>query len=331
MTLDFEIDYLKEELEKRKPRKVLVQLPEGVKQNVFQLEEVFEGLGIESIYSGETCWGGCAIAVHEAKDVGADLIVHFGHAKFIETPEGSPKVLYIEIKDNLDLRPLLVKSIESLKDFEKIGFLYSIQHRHELENIIKFYESNGKEVFLSEKKGNVAYEGHIVGCQYAGLKAIQEKVDCFVVLGNQFHSMGASLSVKKPVILLDVYNDEVRIMEDIREKILRQRAVSIEKFKRAKNIGIIVEVKSGQKFGSAERLVKEIQAVGKNVVVITMNEITCDKLMNFYFVDAFIELACPRIALDDFEKYEKPILTFREALVGLGKESWENFIEKGII
>ncbi len=331
MALDFEIDYLKSELEKRKPKKVLVQLPEGVKQNVFQLDKTFEELGIEVVYSGETCWGGCAIAVHEAKDVNADLIVHFGHAKFIETPEDSPEVLYIEVKDNLDLVPLLEKSLGSLKDFKKIGFSYSVQHRNDLGKIIDFYESNGKEVVLSEKKGNVAYEGHIVGCQYAGLKAIQEKVEAFVILGNQFHSMGAVLAVTKPVILLDVYNDDVRVMEDIREKILKQRAVSIERFKDAKNIGIIIEVKPGQKFGSPDKLVKEIEASGKNVVVITMNEMTPEKLMNFYYVDAFVELACPRIALDDFMKYEKPILTFREALVGLGKESWESFVEKGIV
>lgn len=331
MALDFEVDYLKEELKKRNPKKVLIQLPEGVKQNALDLKEVFDSFNIEIVYSGETCWGGCSIAVHEAIDIGADLIVHFGHARFIETPEGSPEVLYIEVKDNLDLKPILEKSLESFKEYKKIGLSYSIQHRHDLEKIIKFYEENGKEVVLSEKKGNVAYEGHIVGCQYAGLKAIEEKVECFVILGNQFHSMGAVLSVNKPTILLDVYNDDVRVMEDIREKILKQRAISIERFKNAKNIGIIVEVKPGQKFGSPKPLVEAIEATGKKAIVITMDEMTPDKLINFYNIDAFVELACPRIALDDFEKYEKPILTFREALVGLGKESWENLVEKGIL
>ena len=34
-----------------------------------------------------------------------------------------------------------------------------------------------------------------------------------------------------------------------------------------------------------------------------MDELTPDKIMNFYNIDAFIELACPRIAIDDFAKY----------------------------
>lgn len=331
MVLDFETEKLISELKERKPKKVLVQLPEGIKQNAMDLKKIFDSLEIEVVYSGETCWGGCAIAVSEAREIGADLIVHFGHAKFIDSPEGSPEILYIEVKDNLDLMPLLEKSLDSLKDYKKIGFSYSIQHRHDLTKIINFYGENGKEVVLSEKRGNVAYEGHIVGCQYEGLKSIQNEVECFVILGNQFHSMGASLSVKKPVILLDVYNDDVRIMENIREKILKQRAIAIDNFKKAKNIGILVEVKPGQKFGSPRPLVELIESQGKNVITITMNEMTPDKIMNFYYIDAFVELACPRIALDDFEKYEKPILTFREVRVALGKESWEDFIEKGIV
>ena len=70
---------------------------------------------------------------------------------------------------------------------------------------------------------------------------------------------------------------------------------------------------------------------GKKVVLITMSEVTPDKIMNFYHVDAFVELACPRIAVDDFAKYHKPLLTFREALVGIGEISWEDFLKKGVV
>ena len=74
MTLNFEIPKLVKELKKIKPTKVLVQLPEGVKQNATEIAKVIEDLGIEVIFSGETAWGGCAIAVQEAEAVEADLI-----------------------------------------------------------------------------------------------------------------------------------------------------------------------------------------------------------------------------------------------------------------
>ena len=328
MTLNFELEKLISELKKRKPKKILVQLPEGVKQNVFDINKIFKELEIEVIYSGETCWGGCSVAVQEAEALGADLIVHFGHAEFIKMDF---PILYMEVRDELDLKPILEKSLKSLEKYKTISLSYSIQHRHDLDMIKKFYEDNGKKVLLSKKLGVASYDGHVVGCEYSGLKSIEEEVDAFVVIGNNFHSMGAALAVKKPVILIDVYNYEIKDMSDLRNKILKQRAISIEKFREAKTVGIIVEIKPGQKFGSPNFLLRKIEKAGKEAVIITMSELTPDKLMNFYYIDCFIELACPRIAVDDFEKYEKPIITFREALVGLGEKSWDEILEKGIL
>jgi len=328
MVLDFEKEKLIKELKKRKPKKVLVQLAEGIKKNAPEIKGWIVGLGIEVIFSGETCWGGCDIAVDEAQAVGADLIVHFGHAEFIRTDF---PVIYIDIKDILNLNPLLEKSLKFLERYKTISLSYAIQHKHDLENIKKFYEEKGKKVILSKKRGTNAYEGHITGCDYQGLKEIQDKVDCFVIIGNQFHSMGAVLAVKKPVVLIDVYNNNVRTMEGLRNKILKQRIISIEKLREAKNIGIIIGMKPGQKFGSPKKLVGKLKEQGKNVITITMSELTPDKIMNFYNIDAFIELACPRIAIDDFANYSKPILTFREALVAVGELSWDEILDKGIL
>ena len=328
MVLDFEKERLIKELRKIKPKKVLVQLAEGIKQNAVDLAGIIEGLEIEVIFSGETSWGGCSIAIKEAEELGVDLIVHFGHAKFIDT---NFPILYIEVKDKLNLKPILKKSLKELEKFKTLGLSYSIQHRHDIKNIKKFYEENGKKIILSKKQGLVEYEGHIVGCQYRGLQAIEKDVDVFVIIGNNFHSMGAALTVEKPVILIDVYNDEVRNMEGLKDKILKQRAISIEKLREAKNVGIIIEIKPGQKFGSPKFLIDKLKENGQNPIVITMSELTPDKIMNFYNIDAFIELACPRIAIDDFAKYPKPILTFKEALVALGVKSWDEILKIGIV
>ena len=328
MTLNFEKDKLIEELQARKPKKVLVQLAEGIKQDASEIALWIEALGIECIFSGETCWGACSVAVQEAQALGVDLLVHFGHAQFIEVDF---PILYMEVQDILNLTPILTKSLPKIEEYKTIGLSYSIQHRHDIQNIKAFYESHGKTVFLSQKAGTNAYEGHITGCEYRGLKAIQDNVEAFVIIGNQFHSMGATLALRKPVILVDVYNDDVRSMAGLKDKILKQRLFSIEKFKEAKNVAIIVEIKPGQKFGNPKKLLDKLKAAGKNAIVITMSELTPDKIMNFYHIGAFVELACPRIALDDFAKYPKPILTMLEALVAIGEKSWDDVLENGIV
>jgi 2-(3-amino-3-carboxypropyl)histidine synthase len=160
---------------------------------------------------------------------------------------------------------------------------------------------------------------------------IEDKVDCFVVLGNRFHGMGAVLSTNKPVILLDVYNNDISELSGFRNKILKQRAIAIEKFRQAKNIGIIIEIKPGQRFFPPDYILEKLKERGRNVMMITMNELSPDKIMNFSNIDAFLELACPRIAIDDFAKYPKTIITLKEALVALGIVSWEEILKAGLI
>jgi 2-(3-amino-3-carboxypropyl)histidine synthase len=318
MTLDFEKEKFVKELKKRKPKRILVQLAEGIKQNAPDILNVVEKLGmdIEVIFSGETCWGACSVALQEAEALQVDLIVHFGHAEFIKMEFPT---LYIEVKDKLNLTPILKKSLPALKKYKTIGLSYSVQHLSDMPGVKKFYEKNGKKVIFSKKQGYAAHEGHVVGCEFTGLKSIKKDVDALVILGNNFHSMGAALAVEKPVVLIDVYNDAVTDMVGVRDKILKQRAISIERLREAKNVGIIIDIKPGQKFGSPKFLVKKLKEQGKNVI------------MNFYSVDCFIELACPRIAIDDFAKYPRPIVTFKEALVALGVKTWDEMLELGFV
>src|SRR3989304_10574630 len=117
MTLNFEKEKLISELQARKPKKVLVQLAEGIKRDASEISNWVESLGIECIFSGETCWGACSVAVQEAEALGVDLLVHFGHAEFIKVDF---PILYMEVQDVLDLNPLLNKSLPHLKEFDKI-------------------------------------------------------------------------------------------------------------------------------------------------------------------------------------------------------------------
>ncbi len=331
MTGKFNLDLEKvaREVNERKVKKVLVQLPEGMKMYAFDVVDYLnKNTKAEVIVSGDSNWGGCDIAVDEAKNVKADLLIHFGHAKFIKN---NFPILYVEVKDETDLNKLLRDSLTNIKKFKKIGLVSSVQHLHKLGDVKSFYELNNKKVFIPVKKGFAAYDGHVVGCEYNSLKLISSSVDCFIVIGNQFHSLGAALSVSKPVILVDTYNMEIVDMTKLRDKIIKQRAFAISKIKSARNIGIIVGTKLGQKFGTFETIKKKLEALGKNVSILTMNEVTQDKLTNFYNIEGFIELACPRIAIEDYGKYDKPIITFREALTITGEMKWEDLLDKGFL
>ena len=118
MDFDFQDQKVISEIEKLNAKKVLVQLPEGIKKEALRIVQTLEKTGAEIIVSGETCWGGCDVSINEAKELSVDLIVHYGHVPFREFD--FKNILYIPCYDNTDLTPLLKKSLEDLKEFQKI-------------------------------------------------------------------------------------------------------------------------------------------------------------------------------------------------------------------
>ena len=329
MEYDFEENRITNEIRKRDAKRILIQLPEGLKKEAFKIVDLIKrNCNVDIIVSGSSCWGGCEIAVEGAEKIKADLLIRFGHAPFVKTDF---PVLYIELYSKLDAVNLLDKNIDKL-NIDKIGLIGSVQYVKQFENLRKYLESKGKKVVIPKKKGFAAYDGHVVGCEYNSLKTIEDEVDGFLMIGNKFHSLGAALMcVDKDVYLLNEQSNKLELMNGEKDKIIRQRAIAIDKVKSAKKIGIVVDKKIGQyNMNIAEKLKSDLEKLGKEVIVILVNEFS-PGLMNFYNVDAFIDTACPRIAIEDYGRYDKPIINSREANVVVGKRSWEELLEKGLI
>ncbi len=77
---DFEEERIKQEITKLGAKRVLLQLPEGLKPEAPRLAKIVEESGALAIISADPCYGACDIAVNEAERLGVDLIVHFGHS-----------------------------------------------------------------------------------------------------------------------------------------------------------------------------------------------------------------------------------------------------------
>ena len=43
-------------------------------------------------------------------------------------------------------------------------------------------------------------------------------------------------------------------------------------------------------------------------------------------VDAYVNTACPRIAMDDSVRYDRPMLTIPEAEIVLGLRTWDDYV-----
>ena len=97
----------------------------------------------------------------------------------------------------------------------------------------------------------------------------------------------------------------------------------------AEIIGIIVGLKEGQ-FAhiKALELKKSFEQLGKKVQLIALTDITEDRIQIFKGIDAFVQVACPRISIDNH--FKKPMLSVPQGLALiklLKKEPIDNFLK----
>jgi len=329
ISFDLEESRLIEEVKKQEAKRVLIQLPNGLKSKATYLSKLIEEqTGATVFISSKPCYGGCDLPICTAKAVKADLVVHYGHAPFMTQNEISVVYLFAEAK--LDLTQLLKKVQTFLGEPKKIGIATTIQHLHVLEDFRRSLEVLGYEVMIPSEGRNTRLKGQIIGCDYSSLKRISEKVDVFLIIGSVFHGLGAALTLDKPVILADPYSNSVSNMEAYKRKILKQRYAFIEKAKNATVFGLLLSTKTGQFNVNLALALRELLAkAGKTVIMLVDEEIVPEYLTNFTDIEIFVDMACPRIATDDPERFRKPILTPLEAMVIADKTNWYDLIAGG--
>ena len=294
---DLEEDRLVAEITGRGARRLLVQLPDGLKNEGPRLASLIrEKTGAEVFVSATPAWGACDLSLDAAARLKADLLVHYGHNEFLRDGSNGIPVVYVPAKSRHEIIPVVEKALPLLQG-TRIGLATVVQHLHTLPETTRFLESKGFKVHLPGRGPWAHDTGQVLGCDYFGLKRIEPEVDSFLVIGSYFHGLGASLSVERPTILADPYDQTARSLEQDRARVIRQRYAMVEKARQAHNFGIIVSTKPGQSNPTiALNIQRQLEENGKKAVVLYADEVVPAKLLDFTDVDAFVDTACPRLA-----------------------------------
>lgn len=315
---DFELNKIYKIINEKKYKRIMVQIPEGLK---IYHEKIMDTIENETdgvvILSGGPCYGACDI-----NEGDADFLVHFGHSIMVKP---SIPYFFAECRSNIDVLKVVEKSAEYLE--KNVGVLTTVQHIHKIEEIKDVLEKKEKNVFVGKGGKRIRYPGQVLGCDFSSALSIINKVDCYLYVGTgNFHPLGVSIATKKKVVIGDPYSNEIRDVGSLKEKILRQRYAAIEKTKHGEKVGIIVGEKTGQKrIMLAEKLKGLLEKNNKKACLISLNEIKPEYL-SYLNYDCFVCTACPRIAIDDYLRYEKPMLTPVEIEIALGKRRFEDYV-----
>jgi len=326
---DFEEERIKQEIAKLGAKRVLLQLPEGLKPEGPRLAKIIEGTGAVPIISADPCYGACDLATAEAERLGIDLIIHFGHAKLVKH-EQVPTV-YVEARATVTVDDAVEKSIPLLSKYDKIGLATTVQHVQALAHAREILVRAGKTVMIGDA-GRMNYSGQVSGCDYSNVRSIANDVEVFLFIGGgRFHALGIALSTSKPTIIADPYEKRAYPIDEEAQKILKQRWACVEEAEHATTFGVLVGLKLGQKRLDDALKIKEMaEKNGKAAFLFAIREILPEALMEFPTVDAYVNTACPRISLDAPAKFLKPVLTVNEFMVVSGESSWKNLIKKGL-
>ena len=315
------------EIKERKAVSVALNAPDGLLPKVQETAlKIMKRFGIPAYVLADTTWGSCDLNSNGAKVLAADVLFNIGHTISLDTIEKN--VVMIDAFDDISFERIAEKCVNILKG-KTISLITDSQHLHQIEPVKKILETGGIKVKIGKGKGQLN-DGQVFGCEFYPASETKEIVDANVFLGqSNFHAAGIALSTNKPTYILDPYFNEIREVTEFANKLQRKATLAIYKAAEAKTFGIIVGLKEGQLSKlTALKFKRELEKEGKEVQLFALTNITNERLQNIKGIDAFIQVACPRISTDN--QFDKPLLSTPQAtalLKLLRNESIDGYLQ----
>ena len=314
---DYEVGRIVEAVNDRDANTVGLQFPEGLKRrgpNVIDDLREYLPEDVDVMLSGQPCYGACDLDTYLMRRT--DVFVHFGHSPMKE----SEKIIYVPLFSNVDVEPIMEQSLAELADPGEdpdVGLVTTAQHMNKFNGMCAWLDERGYSVHTRRGDDRLTHEGQVLGCNYASADIDAKQV--LYVGGGKFHPLGLAMEhPEKTVVIADPVNNSVSIADT--EKFVKQRYGAVHRAMDADSWGVIFCTKIGQ--GRWE-VAQEIAEENDDAYLITMDEVTLDRLLNFD-MDAFVNTGCPRITTDDGPRFEKPMLTPGEYEIAVGNEPLEN-------
>ncbi|MHB1434874.1 MAG: diphthamide biosynthesis enzyme Dph2 [Thermoplasmata archaeon] len=299
-------------------RRILLQVPAGLVRNAHDLaEEIARQGGARVSVSVRPCFGACDLP--SAAEAGAsDLVIGLGHAPIPNVRLERP-TFFVEMRDARGDPERLAGIVAAGGLPRRLGLVFSIQHLDLAGSLPAALERHGYSGLLGTGDRRLAYPGQALGCNYTSAEAVADRVDAFLFLGTgRFHPLGLAWATDRPVWALDPAQGQLEPPID-RAALIAQRQLLVASVRDARRWGILVSGFAGQDRSATARALEErARAKGRRATILRVDRLDPRDLEG-RDLDAYVNTACPRIALDDRALYGRPLLTPPEFLMALGE------------
>mmetsp|Transcript_3125 Transcript_3125/g.2843 ORF Transcript_3125/g.2843 Transcript_3125/m.2843 type:complete len:379 (+) Transcript_3125:16-1152(+) len=296
-------------------KRVGLQFPEGLQMYGCLLSDILLAIGglEDVIILADVVYGACCIEDLTANELHLDLLVHYGHSCLIPINETCMKTLYVFVDIAINIDTLVDTLIHNFPDTnEKIALVSTVQFVESVTIAKKMLDERGYTNFnIPQAKPRTT--GELLGCTSP---AIPEQI-IISVSDGRFHLEAAMIqNPGSKFFRYDPYQNKIYAeYYDLNEMKVR-RNVSIEATRNARHIGLVLGTLGRQ--GSIHilsQLEKLLQGIGRKYTVFLMSDVSQSSINKYPEVDAWVEIACPRLAIDWGAEFTKPMLNPYECFV----------------
>ncbi|KAH7040640.1 diphthamide biosynthesis protein 1 [Microdochium trichocladiopsis] len=306
-------------------KKVALQMPEGLLLFATTISDILTQFcpGVETLIMGDVTYGACCIDDYTARALGCDLLVHYAHSCLIPVDVTKIKVLYVFVDISIDTSHLLTTLERNFAPPKTIAMVGTIQFNATIHGVRSTLEKAGFNVIVPQIAP--LSKGEILGCTSPRLPDT-DQVDLILYLGDgRFHL--ESIMIHNPSIpayRYDPYSRKLTREEYGHEEMQTVRRDAIRTAKGAKKWGLILGSLGRQGNPHTMTMIEnKLKQLGIPWVNLLLSEIFPGKLAMMGDVEAWVQVACPRLSIDWGYAFPRPLLTPYEALVVLEeRQDW---------
>jgi len=316
---NFEIHKTVWNIRKQGATRVALQMPEGLLIYSLIISDILEQFcEVETVVMGDVSYGACCIDDYTARSLDCDFIVHYAHSCLVPIDLTTIKVLYVFVTINIDETHLINTIKLNFERGTQLAVFGTIQFNPTIHSIKAKLENDEKPIYLIPPQTLPLSKGEVLGCTSARLN--KDQISGMIYIGDgRFHLESSMIhNPEIPAYRYDPYSRKFTQEFYDQKEMIKVREDAIKTAVKAKKIGLILGALGRQ--GSPvtlDRLEVELAKKGIKVVKIILSEIFPQKLSMFDDIDAFVQVACPRLSIDWGYAFDKPLLTPYEAMVML--------------
>ncbi len=210
------------------------------------------------------------------------------------------------------------------ENLPRLALVSTIQFAATLQLIAEELKESHEGLSVTVPQAKPLSPGEILGCTSPTIK----NADVLIYLGDgRFHLESAMIANPDlKAYRYDPYSKEFTREYYDHELMLKNRNRHIQLAREGRTWGVILGTLGRQgNVKILERLEERLKKSGKAVVILLLSEIFPQKLaLMDDQVDAWVQIACPRLSIDWGYAFSKPLLTPYEASVVLDDANWSN-------